>query len=156
MSRAAVAQGYQQVLWLYNDLVTEVGTMNFFALWELPTGEKELVTAPLDGTILPGVTRASVLDLVRDWGGVKVSEREFSIHDLLQAQQEGRLLEAFGCGTACVISPVKLLSYKGQDYKVPLDRDDPAAKAGPLARKLNDTILAIQYGEIESPWSVVV
>lgn len=153
----AMKQGHSQVLWLVDDMLTEVGTMNLFVYWVNEDGDKELVTASLDdGTILPGVTRASVLDLSRSWNEFKVSERNISMTQLLKANDEGRLLEVFGAGTACVISPVKNIHYKGKDHKIALDPNNPESQAGPLAAKLNNTILAIQYGEIPSPWSVVV
>eukprot|EP00128_Syssomonas_multiformis_P010699 Colp12_sorted_trinity150504_noHs@23158 len=152
----AAAQGCNQVLWLFgkNHEVTEVGTMNLFVLWVNEKGEKELVTAPLDGTILPGVTRDSVLSLCRKWNEFKVSERIFTMPDIVKAQSEGRLLEMFGAGTACIISPVKEVRYMEKDYSIPLG--GPGGLSGELAHRLNDTILGIQYGEIPHEWSVVV
>jgi len=83
------------VLWLFNDgereEITEVGTMNFFILWVNEAGEKELVTAPLDGTILPGVTRDSTLELARQWGDFKVSERKLYIDEITAAAADGRV-----------------------------------------------------------------
>jgi branched-chain amino acid aminotransferase len=70
----AAKKGYSQILWLFGDQVTEVGTMNIFFFWINKQGKKELVTAPLDGTILPGVTRDSILSLARDWKEFEVSE----------------------------------------------------------------------------------
>ena len=72
-------EGYDQILWLVNDRISEVGVMNFFVYWLNENGEKELITAELDGTILPGVTRDSILDLTRSWGEFKVTERVFNI-----------------------------------------------------------------------------
>ena len=74
-------------------------------------GQKELATAPLNGVILPGVTRQSVLDLARSWGEFKVSEREFTMFDLVKAIEQKRLLEAFGAGTAAIISPVNGINF---------------------------------------------
>lgn len=152
---AAASHGYAQVLWLYGKehQVTEVGTMNFFVLWKNKNGEKELITAPLDGTILPGVTRQSMLDLSRQWGEFKVSEKVFFMPELVEAIKEGRVLEAFGAGTAAVVSPIKQISYKGVDYDIPID---PAAGAGPLTKRMWNSLMDIQYGRVESPWSVVI
>lgn len=73
--------GYSQVLWLFgdDDQVTEVGTMNMFTFWVNEDGERELITAPLDGTILPGVTRQSILELARDWGEFKVGRLSLGV-----------------------------------------------------------------------------
>ena len=87
--------------------VSEVGAMNIFILMRSESGELELVTPPLtDGTILPGVTRQSVLELARRVEGLQVRERRITLPDLLRASSEGRVLEMFGCGTAAIISPV--------------------------------------------------
>jgi branched-chain amino acid aminotransferase len=79
-----------------------------------------------------------------------------TIAELLKAQKEERLLECFGAGTAAIVSPVKLINYKGQDYKIPLDPSDASSQAGPLTKRFAETIMSIQYGEVSSPWSVVV
>ncbi len=154
----AAQQNYSQVLWLYGPRheLTEVGTMNLFMFWINDRGEKELVTPALDGTILPGVTRDSILQLARQWNEFKVSERKFYMADVVAALKAGRVLEMFGAGTAAVVSPINLIGYLGTDYKVPLDAANPAANAGPLAARLSDTIMGIQYGEIEHPWSKVI
>ena len=80
-----------------------------------------MVTPPLNGTILPGVTRDSILHLTRKLGEFKVSEREIHIEELVEHSKNGNLLEMFGAGTACVVSPVQLFSYGGEDYKVPIN-----------------------------------
>lgn len=112
--REAAERGYAQILWLFgpDQVMTEVGTMNMFTYWVNSNGEKELITAPLDGTILPGVTRSSVIELARDWG-IKVTERALPMAEFLQALKEKRVLECFGAGTACVISPINGVHYKG-------------------------------------------
>jgi len=107
------AQGFQQILWLINERVTEVGVMNFFVYWENKQGEKELVTCHLDGTILPGVMRDSVIQLAKEWG-IKVSERDFYITDMIEAIKEKRMIEAFGTGTAAIVCPIKSVNYKGE------------------------------------------
>jgi len=152
-------KGYTQVLWLVgpNHEITEVGTMNLFVYWKNEKGENELVTAPLDdGTILPGVTRDSVIALAKQMKNIKVSERTIHMKDLLKSIQENRLLEVFGAGTAAVISPVKAIFYNGKEYAIPLDKANPSANAGPLAASFYDKIIGIQYGEIESDWSLKI
>merc|ERR1712025_1263133 len=120
--------------------------MNQFFFWTKPDGKKELVTAPLDGTILPGVTRDSVLDIVRDWGEFEVSERKYTMKEVMSAIDEGRLIECFGSGTAAILSPVKQIGYRGKRYNVPLDPNNPSEQAGPLCRRLFNTVIDIQYG----------
>ena len=99
--------GSDQVLWLYNDRILEVGACNIFFLMKDQTGALELVTAPLDGSILPGVTRSTILQLERERKRFKVSERNFTMTEVKQAYKEGRLVEIFGTGTAVVILPVE-------------------------------------------------
>jgi len=154
----AANKGYSQVMWLFGeeDYVTEVGTMNQFFFWINEKKEKELITCPLDGTILPGVTRDSILKLTQSWKEFKVTERPFTMKEVVKALEQGRLLESFGAGTAAIISPVKLINYKGKDYKIPLDPQNPNENAGPLARKLFHDLMDIQYGRVSNPWSIVV
>ena len=155
----AAKKGFHQNLWLFDkeEFVTEVGTMNMFVvLKDKYTGQKELVTAPLDGTILEGVTRDSVLDLARERlapEGYKISERKYTMSELAEASKEGRLLEAFGAGTAAVVSPVREISWKDQMVHCGL-RD--GQEAGEIAMKMKTWIEDIQYGDDEHPWSVVV
>eukprot|EP01133_Synstelium_polycarpum_P004305 gene4305-5028_t len=149
----AAKKGFQQILWLLNDTVTEVGTMNMFVFWKNAQGERELITPPLtDGTILPGVTRDSIIKLAQKWGEFKVTEKNFSMTELAAAVREGRVLEAFGAGTAAIVSPIKSINYKGEEYKIPIDE---ATGAGIMTKRFADTIMGIQYGEIPSDWSVV-
>jgi branched-chain amino acid aminotransferase len=154
----AAKKGYSQVLWLFgdDDQLTEVGTMNMFTFWVNEDGDKELVTAPLDGTILPGVTRDTILNLARGWGEFKVTERSYTMAEMTKAIEEKRLIECFGAGTAAVVSPIRLISYHGTEYEVPLDPKNPDAVAGPLTQRVWDTIVGIQYGRDEHEWSVVI
>ena len=85
--------------------------MNYFVYWINKQGEKELITCNLNGEILPGVIRNSVLELANKWG-IKVSEREFKIQEVIEACEEGRILESFGTGTAAIICPIKTMTYK--------------------------------------------
>lgn len=152
----AAKRGFHQNLWLFGEeeYVTEVGTMNFFvAIKNKETGKNELLTAPLDGTILEGVTRDSILELARERlvpEGWAVSERKFTMQDLASAADEGRLIEAFGAGTAAVVSPVRRISWKGQMVECGLRQDQ---EAGEIAGKMKAWIEAIQYGDEEHNWS---
>ena len=128
----AKSHGHDQVLWLFNNEVTEVGTMNFFVFWKNEDGVDELVTAPLDGTILPGVTRDSLLTLAREWGEFKVTERIFTIDEITKAVEEDRIHEAFGAGTAAVVAPIKNINFKGTNYNIPVAVEE---KSGPLAQR---------------------
>jgi len=117
--------------------VEEVGTMNIFFLF----GET-LVTPRLSGSILPGITRASVMDLARGWG-LAVEERLVAIDEVIERAGDGSLVECFGTGTAAVISPVGSLHYKGQTIGV------NGGRTGPLAQRLFDEITGVQYGVLE-------
>ncbi|KAI0225697.1 branched-chain-amino-acid transaminase bat2 [Massospora cicadina] len=154
----AMDRNCQQNLWLFGPEhnISEVGTIDCFVYLRGEDRVPELVTPPLDGTILPGVTRDSVLSLCRSWGEFKVSERPITMAEVEQAVESGRLIEMFGCGTACIVSPIKEIIYKGRNLAIPLDPQDPSSQAGPLTKRLFDTILAIQHGEIPSDWSVVI
>ncbi|KAF9377207.1 branched-chain-amino-acid aminotransferase [Podila verticillata] len=142
-------EGYQQNLWLFG---------GDHQVTENEKGETELVTPALDGSILPGVTRDSILSLARQWGEFKVSERKFTMKDLVKADKEGRIIEMFGAGTACIVCPIKKIHYEGHDIHVPLDPSDKTSQAGKLTKRINDAIMDIQYGDKEGPkgWSVVV
>jgi len=134
----AKKKGFTQVLWLdgiERKYIEEVGTMNMaFVI------DDELITPPLEGTILPGVTRDSVLHLARAWN-MKVSERKISIDEVFSASKDGRLQEAFGTGTAAVISPVGEIYHQGEKIVI---NDN---KIGPVAQKLYDEITGLHYGE---------
>ena len=133
----AKKEGYAQVLWLdgvERKYVEEVGTMNiFFKI------NDELITPALNGSILGGITRRTVLELAREWG-MKVSERQISIDEIFAAHANGTLQEAFGSGTAAVISPVGELSWKGQ--KLVINNN----QTGPTSQKLFDAVTGMQYG----------
>lgn len=142
----AKKKGFTQVLWLdanERKFVEEVGTMNMFFVID-----HEVITAPLAGTILPGITRDSAIHIMKEWG-LKVSERTLSIDEVIEAGREGRLKEAFGTGTAAVISPVGQMTYKGDSYVI------SNGKIGDLSRKLYDEIVAIQYAEKRDPYGWV-
>jgi len=135
--------GYTQVLWLdaiERKYAEEVGTSNIFFFLN-----NELITPPLHGTILPGVTRDSVLHLARSWE-MKVAERMIGLDEVISGLESGKLQEIFAAGTAAVISPVGKLAYQGKTYLV------NGGKVGPLAQKLYDFIMGIQYGKIKDPF----
>lgn len=146
-SRIATNMGYTQVLWLdakEKKYVEEVGTSNIFFL----IGD-ELITPALTGTILPGVTRNSVIQLARHFG-MKVVERALAIDEIIAASQKGALKEAFASGTAAIVSPVGQIYFRGREYLI------NGGKTGPLAEKLYNEILQIQYGlkEDEFGWRI--
>ena len=138
----AEKQHYTQVLWLdgvERKYIEEVGTMNVF----FKIGD-EVVTPELQGSILSGITRMSAIELMRSWG-MNVSERRISIQEVADASKEGRLEEAFGTGTAAVISPIGELKWGDDIMKI----ND--GKIGPLSQKLYDTLTGIQWGNLPDP-----
>ncbi len=145
----AEKKGYTQVLWLdgvERKYIEEVGTMNVFFVID-----DEFITPELRGSILSGVTRMSCIDILRSWG-MKVSERKLSIEEVAKAAEEGRLKEAFGSGTAAVISPIGELRW-GDDVMVIND-----GKIGEISAKLYDNLTGIQWGKLpdEFGWTVEV
>ena len=132
-------EGFTQVLWLdgvHHKYLEEVGTSNIM----LQIGD-EVVTPPLAGTILAGVTRDTALTLMREWG-LRVSERQITIDEVVAAAHKGTLKEVWATGTAAVISPVGELAYKGERIVV------NGGSIGALSQKLYDTIVGIQYGTL--------
>lgn len=123
----------------------------------------ELVTPPLDGMILPGVTRDSVLALARNHASgskqleglptqLKVSERGVNMGEVIAASNAGRLVEIFGTGTAAIVTPVEKIGYLGRDVVIPTGEDG----MGPVSRPLWKTLVGIQTGEVASEWNFVV
>ena len=140
--REAQRQGYAQVLWLdarEREFLEEVGSMNIM----LRIGDT-VVTPPLGGTILDGITRDTVLRLLQDWG-IPVEERAISIKEVARAHESGELAEMWGTGTAVVISPVGALGYR--DTRMTIN----GGRTGELTRRLHDAITAIQYGASNDP-----
>ena len=133
----AKKQGCEEVLWLdakEHRYVEEVGTSNAFFM----IGDT-VITSSLTGSILPGVTRDSTLQLLKKWG-IKVEERRLLLSEVLEAAENGTLTEAWATGTACVISPIGLLRYRGTDYPI------NGEKVGALSQKLYDTLYGMQTG----------
>ena len=139
--KKAEDMGFAQVLWLdgvHRKYIDEVGAMNVFFVID-----GTVITPDLcDGNILPGVTRASCIELLKKWG-MPVEERKLSIDEILEAQASGRLDEAFGTGTAAVISPIGELYDRGQTYII------NNGEIGKIAQKLYDTLYGIQNGSVE-------
>lgn len=142
-------KGYMQVLWLdgiERKYIEEVGAMNvFFKI------NGEVITPALEGSILPGITRDSVIQLLRHWG-IKVTERKISVHELYEAYEKGTFEEAFGTGTAAVISPIGEFNWDGKIIKL------SDGKIGELSMKLYETLTGIQNGVVEDElgWMVEV
>jgi branched-chain amino acid aminotransferase len=142
-------EGYSQVLWLdgvHRKYIEEVGAMNiFFKI------SGTVITPDLNGSILPGVTRNSVISLCKEWG-IPVEERQISVDEIVEAAKNGTMEECFGTGTAAVISPVGELRF--EDDRMPIG----GGKIGELTQKFYDTITGIQLGEISGPegWIVEV
>ena len=140
-------KGYSQVLWLdgtERKYVEEIGTSHaFFVI------DGEVITSPLTGSILPGITRDSVLTLLKKWGR-KVSERRLSIQEVYDAHRQGKLEEVFASGTAAVLSPVGELCWQGRSIVI----ND--GKIGAVFQALYDELTAIQLGKKEDPFGWVV
>jgi branched-chain amino acid aminotransferase len=143
----AKKKGYTQVLWLdgvHRRYVEEVGSMNiFFKI------DGTIITPALNGSILPGITRDSILRLARDMG-YPVEERAIDIHEVFDAAKNGVLEEVFGTGTAAVVSPVGELNWAGNIITVNNN------ESGPAAVKLYETLTGIQYGRLPDPYGWVV
>ena len=145
----AEEKGFSQVLWLdgvERKYIEEVGSMNVLC----KIGGK-IVTPALNGSILPGITRKSCLQLLRD-KGYEVEERRLSVDELIGAARDGSLEEAFGSGTAAVVSPIGSLYYKGETFVI------SGGGIGPVAQDLYDTLTGIQWGRVADPygWSQVI
>lgn len=143
----AEEKGFSQVLWLdgvERKYIEEVGAMN--VLFKI---DGKVVTPKLNGSILPGITRRSCLELLRDWGYV-VEERLVTAEELFEAAKAGKLEEAWGSGTAAVISPIGVLAWEDQQVTI------NGGKIGDLSQKLYDTLTGIQWGKEADPygWSV--
>jgi branched-chain amino acid aminotransferase len=142
----AEQKGFSQVLWLdarERKYVEEVGAMNIFFVFG-----RKLVTPDLGGSILPGITRASVIELARHLN-YEVEERRISIDEVINGLESGVLTEAFGSGTAAVISPVGSLNFKGHDYVINQN------KVGAVTQELYTKLVDIQYGNASDPFGWV-
>lgn len=136
--------GFSQVLWLdgvEQKYIEEVGSMNIFFVFK-----DTLVTPALNDSILPGITRDSVLKLAKHWG-MAHEERKVSIDEILTCQKSGELQEVFGSGTAAVISPVNIIRYKEKELAI------GDGETGIITRKFFDNLTAIQYGRQQDPFN---
>lgn len=145
----AEEKGYTQVLWLdgvHRKYIEEVGAMNVM----FKIGGK-IITPALTGSVLPGITRKSCIELLKDWG-YTVEERAFSVDELFEAAENGTLEEAWGTGTAAVVSPIGHLFYNNKEYTVANNQ------IGELTQKLYDELTGIQWGKREDKhgWTVRV
>jgi branched-chain amino acid aminotransferase, group II len=177
-AKEAMQRGYSQVLWLSQQqqqpsqdhgselFVTEVGAMNiFFVFYNRDKRLYEIVTPPLDrGDILPGVTRQSIIELVHGWkeedegdgdgdgdggDGYEMMERNITMTEIQQSVQEGTLVEAFGAGTAAVVTPIECMHFNGEDLNIPA--------TGNVTKRVWKELTQIQYGKVKGhPWSVPV
>ncbi|KAJ3794629.1 aminotransferase [Lentinula aff. detonsa] len=166
--RIAAKQGYDQILWLLRDenewKVTEAGAMNVFVVVDREDGDFDLITPPLDGTILPGVTRDSILAIAKAHTAGKLTlpglsptqclhphERAFAISDMDRWLSEGKLREMFAVGTAAVVAPVGRVGFQDDLKKLARDLVLPSYEAdmGPVSRGVRQMIVDIQEGKFE-------
>jgi len=152
----ALEKGHSQVLWLTenNEYISEAGTMNIFFLRKYGEDQLELVTPKLDDTILPGVTRDSIIQIVKhEYPEITVIEKDYSILEMIQDFESTSILEIFGTGTAAVISPIHSIEYNRIEYG-----GLPSPSENSLSDKLYKRLSGIQYGEQEDPynWSVIL
>ncbi len=141
--KRAEEKGISQVLWLdgvHRKYIEEVGSMN--VMFKI---NGEVITPELTGSVLPGITRKSCIELLKNWG-YKVSERLISVDELTEAAKTGKLEEAWGTGTAAVVSPIGHLIYEGIDSTVSNN------KIGELTQKLYDELTGIQWGKVEDKY----
>lgn len=136
-------EGYTQVIWTdhaNHELVEESGTMNVaFVI------DDTFITPPLSERILAGITRDSILTLLRDRGIMKVEERPVKVEEVIKAAQEGRLQEAFGMGTAAVISPINMIGYRGTNYDIATPQDG-------FAMRIKQELTDLRSGKAEDPY----
>lgn len=150
LSEAVQKEGYEDVLWLdavHHRYVEEVGTMNFAVVYN----GKEIVTPALTGTILPGVTRDSILTFAPDLG-YKVTETQLDVYDMLADIRSGDITEAFGMGTGAVVTAINKLGYRGEAYRL------NNGEVGPVTRQLRQTLTDIQSGRIPDTrgWTLTI
>jgi branched-chain amino acid aminotransferase len=163
MQDQAKAQGYDQILWLFGPerFVTEAGASNFFVVLQVDENNWQLMTAPLeDGLILPGITRASVLQLARerlqhaigDGIQIDVVERPFTMADLFEAHRQGKIIEAFVTGTALFITPVDVIRSDQQDLEI----NCSPVKGISCSQMIKEWLIGIMSGKEEHEWTLRV
>ena len=147
-SDVAEKQGFSQVLWLdgvEQKYIEEVGSMNVM----FKIAGKIVTPSLAKGTVLPGITRKSVIEVLKSWN-YDVEERDLSVDELIAAAENGTLEEAWGTGTAAVISPIGKISYAGKEYVI------DNFQIGELTQKLYDTVTGIQWGKLDDPFGWIV
>lgn len=161
--RLAAKRGYDQILWLLGDAVTEAGAMNFFVVIKRDDDDGvDVATPELDGTILPGVTRMSVLELMQAHNDGRTNlnglpklhtqEKKVTMSELKKLSEEGKLLEAFGVGTAVIVAPVGKIGFEGDDLTLSAHEKG----LGPVGAALWRRLVDIQEGRVEwENWGVL-
>ncbi|KAJ7599359.1 aminotransferase [Mycena floridula] len=163
--RTAIDRGYEVALWLLGDTIMEVGAMNIFFVVQRDDGGLDIFTPSLDGTVLPGVTRQSCLDLVRGHSTgslvlpgfsssnkIYAHEEKLTMSQVVNWHKDGKLLEAFGVGTAVLVAPIGRIGFNGED----LNLASHEGIYGPVSQALRRRILEIQQGKVDwQNWSVV-
>lgn len=143
----AKQNGFDDVLWMLDDYIKEFTVMNVFVVWKSRYGEVELITPSIDGCIFNGTLRKSLVEMkdkIFKEKGVKLVERQISIHEIINAFNEGRMLEIFGTSTSSSILSVSRVVYKETNIEL--------GNENPIASYLNNTIIAIKQGDSEHPW----
>jgi branched-chain amino acid aminotransferase len=146
-AKLAQEKGYHQLIWTdgrKHEYIEESGTMNVMFVID-----DTLLTPELTDSILPGITRESVLQLVRRWG-LKVEERKISVKEVVEALQSGRMTEAFGVGTAATIAHIATIGYEGKDY------DLPPVDQRPVGNRIYSELEGIKRGTLADPFDWVV
>ncbi|KXG52081.1 Branched-chain amino acid aminotransferase II [Penicillium griseofulvum] len=153
---AKVGANYGPSVLATQDACTEAGGSNFFLVWRRRDGRKEMITAPLDDhLILDGITRWSCIELAKERLGdeLEITERKFTIGEVLEASKENRLLESFAAGTAWFITPISHIRHREHGIDIPMGQvDGPGEITGKMKGWLGD----IMYGRIEHEWATVV
>ncbi|KAI9728753.1 MAG: hypothetical protein M1828_002859 [Chrysothrix sp. TS-e1954] len=162
----AKSRGSSQMLWLVDrgnnqQELTELGSSNIFVVWRTPEGVLEILTPTLEGRlILAGITRRSVLEIVHQRvherhpvvEGLKIVERRVYMHELVEASDQGRLLEAFTCGTAVFIAPISTINYRGKEYNIPTAE----GSMRPFAQHVKSWLRNIFLGDEHHDWGHIV
>lgn len=143
-------KGFLQTIWTHNENLIESGASNIFFVLKNKNGI-EVVTHPIDGSILPGITRDSIIKLTNDKFDFEVTERNFSINEFIKKHKSGELVEVFMSGTAAVISQVNMIRLRNNDYHFEMNNNNNL-----YSTTMADYINKIQFGEIDHPFSLVI
>lgn len=148
-AQLAFEQGYHQLLWTdakTHTLIEESGTMNVMFIID-----GKLITPELSGSLLPGITRKSLLQIAKDMG-IEVLERKITVEELITAIEQGKVQDAFGTGTAATITPIETIGYKGKDYQL------PALDSRVISKQMLETLNNIRTGKVEDKygWNIII